>query len=151
MRVAFDTSVLVAALVAAHQHHARALPWLHAVAGGSLQGVVDAHTLGELWSVLTRLPLAMPIDGRSARASVLQVREQFEVVTLAPDVYLDAMDRCASKGLRSGAVFDAIHLAAAEARGVQALVTFNLGDFTRLATPASPTILAPPDPPAVVL
>jgi predicted nucleic acid-binding protein len=72
------------------------------------------------------------------------------VVTLAPQVYLDAMDRCASKGLRSGAVFDAIHLAAAEGAGVGALVTFNLVDFTRLATAASPKILAPPDPPAVV-
>ncbi len=48
MRVAFDTSVLVAALVASHLHHARALPWLHAVAKGTLDGVVDAHTLGEL-------------------------------------------------------------------------------------------------------
>jgi predicted nucleic acid-binding protein len=150
VRVAFDTSVLVAALVASHLHHARALPWLHAVAGGTLDGVVDAHTLGELWSVLTRLPLSPPIDGRSARASVLHVREQFEVLTLAPQVYLDAMDRCASKGLRSGAVFDAIHLAAAEAAGVGALVTFNLVDFSRLAMPASPRILAPPDPPAVV-
>jgi predicted nucleic acid-binding protein len=151
VRVAFDTSVLVAGLIVTHQHHARALPWLHAVALGSLQGVVDAHTLGEVWSVLTKLPVSPPIDGRAARTSVLHIRERFEVVTLPTDVYLAAIERCATKGLRSGAVFDAVHLAAAEASGVQALVTFNVSDFARLATPASPTIVAPPDPPAVVL
>jgi predicted nucleic acid-binding protein len=151
VRVAFDTSVLVAALVATHLHHARALPWLHAVADGSLEGMVDVHTLGELWSVLTKLPSSPPIDGPTARASVLRVRKLFDVVSLTPEHYLDAIDRCTSKGLRSGAIFDAIHLAAAEMSGARALTTFNGSDFTRLATPASPAVITPPDPPAVTL
>jgi predicted nucleic acid-binding protein len=151
MRVTFDTSVLVAALVEAHAHHTRALPWLKAVADGSLEGVVDVHTLAELWTTLTRLRVAPPIDGRVARASVFHVRTHFEVVTLPREVYLDAIDRCVSKGLRSAAMYDALHLVAAEASDVEALVTFNWADFRRLATPTSPTIRAPPDPPAVVL
>jgi predicted nucleic acid-binding protein len=53
MKVAFDTSVLVAALVATHRDHARALVWLRAVSSGAIEGVVSVHVLGEVWSVLT--------------------------------------------------------------------------------------------------
>jgi predicted nucleic acid-binding protein len=55
VKVAFDTSVLAAALVASHRDHARAMVWLSAVSEGTLDGVVSVHALSELWSVLTKL------------------------------------------------------------------------------------------------
>lgn len=64
-------------------------------------------------------------------------------------IYRDALDRCTSKGLRSGAIFDAVHLATAEAAGAEALVTFNERDFVRLSVAESPPIVVPPDPPAI--
>jgi predicted nucleic acid-binding protein len=75
----------------------------------------------------------------------------FEVVPLTIALYVAALDRCSSRGLRSGAIFDALHLAAAEAGGAEAVLTFNMGDFTRLSAAGGPRIVEPPDPPAIVL
>jgi hypothetical protein len=37
----------------------------------------------------------------------------------------------------------------AKVEGADLLLTFNTGDFARLAEPGSPRILAPPDPPGL--
>src|SRR5690349_16924355 len=114
MKVAFDTSVLVAAMLATHRDHARAAIWLSAVSSGALEGVVSVHVLGELWSVLTKLPVSPLISPSSANQAVNEVLARFEAAPLTLQIYRDALDRCTSKGLRSGAIFDALHLATAE-------------------------------------
>ncbi|MEP7126022.1 MAG: PIN domain-containing protein [Byssovorax sp.] len=110
MKVAFDTSVLVAAVLATHRDHARAVVWLNAVSSGTLEGVVSVHVLGELWSVLTKLPVSPPISPSIARQAVNDVLTRFEAAPLTVQIYREALDRCTSKGLRSGAIFDALHL-----------------------------------------
>jgi predicted nucleic acid-binding protein len=149
MLVAFDTSVLVAAQIASHRHHARALPWLRAVADGALEGMVNAHALAEVWSVLTKLPLSPPLDGRTAQAATLRIREKFRVLAMTPDIYEEAILRCTSRALRSGAIYDALHLVNAERNAARAVLTFNESDFIRLALPDSPRIVVPPEPPAI--
>lgn len=47
MKIVFDTSVLIAALLATHRDHARAIVWLTAVSEGRVDGVVSVHGLGE--------------------------------------------------------------------------------------------------------
>jgi predicted nucleic acid-binding protein len=149
MKVAFDTSVLVAAMLSTHRYHARAVAWLHSIPAGALEGVVSVHALGELWSVLTKLPVSPPVSPRTAREAINTILTQFEVVPLTVQIYQEALDRCTTKGLRSGAIFDALHLATAEAAGAASLITFNDRDFTRLSMAGSPPIVVPPDPPAV--
>lgn len=151
MKVAFDTSVLVAALHAPHRDHARAIVWLDAISTGALSGTISVHALSELWSVLTKLPVSPPISARTAREVIDDVQARFEAVPLTVQIYRQALLRCASRDLRSGAIFDALHLATAEAAGATALITFNERDFTRLLTADSPVIIVPPDPPAVVV
>jgi predicted nucleic acid-binding protein len=151
MKVAFDTSVLVAAVLSSHRDHERAVAWLSAVSAGQLDGVVGVHVLGELWSVLTKLPVSPPISPRMAREAVNDVLNRFEAKPLTVQIYREAIDRCTSKGLRSGAIFDALHLATAEAAGAEALLTFNERDFVRLSVAESPPIVVPPDPPAIRL
>lgn len=56
MRVLLDTSVLIAAVVEGHPAHAVAFPWLQRVKAGTDIGVVAAHSLAEMYAVLTRLP-----------------------------------------------------------------------------------------------
>lgn len=73
------------------------------------------------------------------------------VVTPLPESYLAATERCASRGLKSGVVFDALHLIEAERTGADVLLTFNPSDFERLATGAKPRIVVPPDPPSTQL
>jgi predicted nucleic acid-binding protein len=151
VKVVFDTSVLVAALLTSHRDHPRAIVWLSAVAAGDIEGAVSVHALGEVWSVLTKLPVTPPIAPAAARLAIGDILSQFETVSLTTRLYVEALDRCVTRGLRSGAIFDALHLATAEAAGAEALVTFNAKDFTRLALPSSPRIVVPPDPPAVAL
>lgn len=62
----FDTSTLVAALVEAHPAHERARAWLDKVRAGLHVGVVAAHTVAELYAILTRLPHRPPITPAEA-------------------------------------------------------------------------------------
>ena len=65
MKVLFDTSVLVASLVAKHPHHQRAMAVIERVLKGSDSAVVAAHALVETYSVLTRLPVTPRIGASS--------------------------------------------------------------------------------------
>jgi hypothetical protein len=69
----------------------------------------------------------------------------------ATALYADALARCAAHGLKSGVVFDALHLLDAERAGAEAFLTFNASDFLRLSHGPSPKIVVPPDPPSLLL
>jgi hypothetical protein len=98
--------------------------------------------------VLTRLPLDPPISPPLAEVAVDRVLAHIAPVALTAENYRLALRRCAERGVRSGAVFDALHLVCAESRRADGLVTFNPADFERLRVEGSPPILVPPDPPA---
>jgi predicted nucleic acid-binding protein len=57
VRVLFDTSVLVAAMTDGHTEHARCLTWLQRARDGKVEFVVAAHTLAELYAVLSSYPV----------------------------------------------------------------------------------------------
>jgi predicted nucleic acid-binding protein len=145
--LAFDTSVLVAALVEPHPFHRRALRWVEAVAAGRARGRTSWHAAAETWSVLTRLPLEPAISPAVAEIAIERLLQKIEAVEIDGETYRLAMRRCSERGVRSGAMFDAVHLVAAERSRADALVTFNPADFERLVGEASPRIVVPPDPP----
>ncbi|NJO96992.1 MAG: type II toxin-antitoxin system VapC family toxin [Pleurocapsa sp. CRU_1_2] len=62
MKVLFDTSVLVAAFEVSHSRHSVCLPWLQRAQEKEIDGYLSTHTLAELYSVLTRLPVRPPIS-----------------------------------------------------------------------------------------
>jgi len=68
MKVFLDTNVLVAACVADHEHHARALPLVQEVHQGEAEGFVSAHSLLETHAILTRLPPVPRIPPTQASA-----------------------------------------------------------------------------------
>ncbi len=143
MRIAFDTSVLVAGLVEAHPEFARASLWLDAADRGDITAVWAMHAYAETWSVLSRLPLAERLEPFTVTEILRALVAAHPPAELTLADYEEAAGRCAAAGVRSGAIFDALHLVLAERLGAQALLTFNLKDFTRL----SPQIraLEPPD------
>ena len=143
MKAAIDTSILVAAHVATHPHHTAASEWMAAITSGRVNGVVTVHALAEVWSVLTKLPIVPPILPASARMVVGGLPSDVQVVSLSQALYIEALDRCVSRGVVSGAVFDALHLVAAEHAGASVMLTFNEKDFVRLAAPGTPRILSP--------
>ena len=149
MKVAFDTSVVVAASVARHPHFARADPWLSAAMEGRIEGMVALHGLAETWATLTALPISPRVDGGQARRAMRRLA--LYLATAAPDLtlYESALDRCVDRGLASGAVYDALHVLSAERWQADLLLTLNVGHLQRLSQPDGPRVLAPPDPPSL--
>ncbi|MGK4002146.1 type II toxin-antitoxin system VapC family toxin [Sorangium sp. So ce1036] len=147
MKVALGTSVLVAALVGAHRHHARARCWLLAMETGQLQGTASWHAMSETWSVLTRLPVTPKIAPHAAWAAVRRLRTMLDLVPPTEHIYRAALARCTARQLTSGVVFDALHVVTAEEVRADALLTFNHAEFARLVDKERPRIVVPPDPP----
>ena len=134
MRVLADSSVLVAALLRSHPHHGRAAPVLDGAAGGTDTLLVAAHALAEAFSSLTALhtlhpQLTPPVVLRLLDEGVLAFAE---VVALDAADYRAVLQRMADLGLVSGAVYDGLHVRAAEKAGAEELVTFNGRDFRRM-------------------
>jgi len=109
--------------------------------------MICAHALAELYSVLTKIPEGL--SPAAARLTVANVPNRVRVVPPTIGAYQAAIDRCAQRSLRSGSVFDALHLVAAERKGAAALITFNRDDFARLSQGDTLRIIVPPDPPLV--
>ena len=147
MKVAFDTSVIVAALIEDHPHHARASWWLRA--RRKLDRVASWHAYAEVWAVLTALPMEPRVTGEVAAAVLARARRSVSFVAPRSTTYPTAVARCNARALRSGAVYDALHLVTAEGESADLFLTFNVDDFTRLAEPGGPRIVAPPEPPGM--
>ncbi len=151
MKVAFDTSVIVAGTHEMHPNHERAIVWVDAVLDQSIVGMVTWHALAEIWSVLTRMPAPARLTPEQAMRVVRRVQSVFQVCPTEPAAYDAALQRCTDRGFTSGVVFDALHLVSAEQTGADALLTFNGADFLRLVSSTSPRIVVPPDPPNAAL
>lgn len=137
MRVLFDTSALVTAVVSTLPHHRPALACYRQFRGGGsrAQGFCTTHALAEAYATLT----AMPLTPRISPADAAQlIRENFSrdltVLPLSASNYATAVERVAARGLASGVIYDALHLVAAEQHGCRRMYTYNLADFSRLGS-----------------
>lgn len=142
MKVAFDTSVLVPALAPALPAHAAAYAWIRAAMDGTLQGVMSWHAFAETWAVLTRLPIKPAPSPAAARDSLTSLRSTIHRLPLDGRAYDAAVARCVDLGLRSGAVFDALHVISAERAGADVIVTADVDDFERLLVSGSPRVVS---------
>jgi predicted nucleic acid-binding protein len=139
MSLLLDTSVIIASLDGDEPAHPACDRLL---AQGSHS--VYAHALAETFSILS--------GGRQTRrlrpALVAQLIEEsvlpfVQLVHLTGKETMTAIADCERRGVRGGAVYDLLHLAAARKAGAQALVTLDLRDFQALAKPGDPVIRAP--------
>ena len=144
MKILFDTSVLVAAMAKAHPAHDRALPWLKRVTLGEDEGVVSAHSLAELYAILTSLPIRPMISASDAREMIIRnVVNVFEVVALSDADYVQVIEHLASLGIVGGVTYDALILRAAIKADVDQVVTLNEKDFRRVYPELADKIVAP--------
>ena len=133
MKVLFDTSVLVAALIDSHPQFPIAFPWLLKVKHGEINGYIGTHTLAELYAVLLSLPTQRKISTtdiwRLIQQSILSV---FDVIDLTKSDYRIILQSIANYNIRGGATYDALIAQAASKAKVDKLLTFNPGHFQRL-------------------
>ena len=97
-----DTSVLVAAFAAWHDHHGVALP-----AVNRLQAVV-AHCLLETYSVLTRLPAPHRMAAAGISRQLHATFQRHRVLGLSPEEQRNLVATCAAQGVSGGSVYDAM-------------------------------------------
>ena len=135
-----DTSALVRALIAGLPSHAKARRYLDRARVGDATIAVSTHALAELFATITALP-TRPQHTPEDAASLIDSACQFvQVVELGTADYRQSIERMAHLDLSSGAVYDALHVAAAEKVEAAELVTFNGKDFQRMP-PQGPTEL----------
>ncbi len=144
MDIFFDTSVLAASAVRHHPHHPQAARAVNEVIGRSHSGYITAHSLAEMYAVLTRLPLQPMIHPTEARRIIEEnVVAHFHVLALAGKDYREVLRQMAGEGIKGGAVYDALLLHCARRKGCERIYTFHTGHFERLAPDLSGRICAP--------
>jgi len=144
MKEFLDTNVLVAACVADHEHHARALPVMQKVHEGKAEGFVSAHSILETYAILTRLPRVPRISSMQASTLIADnIVKYFSVVALTGKEYSELSLKLGQNNVVGGKAYDVLHLRCAEKCGADRIYTFNVRDFAQLAGQLTSRITAP--------
>lgn len=134
-----DTSVLVASLDPEEPTHARCNELLEE--GGNLLYV---HAIAESFSILTGGSQGRRVDADTAlRLLEESILPFVQPIALGAKEVLAALRQAKARGVRGGAVYDYLHLAAARKADAVALLTLNRRDFEALARPGDPEIRVP--------
>ena len=130
----FDTTVLAAASSRAHPHYARAFPALRRVISGRDMGFVSVHSIAEMYTSLTRMPVEPRIHpSEAARIIAENLLPHFETVPVAKKDYLEALATVERGGWAGAKIYDALILNCASKCNADRIYTFNLSDFQMLA------------------
>jgi predicted nucleic acid-binding protein len=144
MKILLDTSVLVAAMVEGHPAHGVALPWLQRIREQPETGLVAAHSVAELYAVLTTLPIHPRISPAMAQRLIRQnVLESCEIVPLSEEDYVAVIDHLSESGIAGGATYDALILYAALRADADRVLTLNPRDFQRIRPDLADRIQTP--------
>jgi predicted nucleic acid-binding protein len=134
VKICIDTSVLVAALVEDHPHFGRAANVLRSAAAKGIEAVASAHSLAELYGVLTRTPFTPRIYPSEARQMIEQsVVPHVGLIALSGADYRRIVAECSEAGWGGGMIYDALHIRAALKGQCDRLYTFNVKHFRALA------------------
>jgi predicted nucleic acid-binding protein len=134
MRVFLDTSVLVAAAVHAHAGYARAAAVWDRVQSGEDEGFISAHSLAEMYSVLTKSPPPVRHTPEQALLSIEEnVLKHFKIASLSGADYTALTREAALAGIQGGTIYDAVLLRCAVKAEAEAIYTLNLKHFQNIA------------------
>lgn len=125
-----DTSVIIAAVCAWHEHHAAAAGEIEKRLATGQKMAVDAHALVEAYAVLTRLPPPHRLAPEDAYAvlegSFITGRR---IISLAAAGTTALLRTLAREGVAGGQTYDAVIAASARRAKASALLTFNTAHF----------------------
>lgn len=144
MKILFDTSVMVSAMVEPHPAHGRALPWLKRAKAGEFDLFVASHSLAELYAVLTTLPVRPRISPRTAWRLIHEdVETLATIVPLSKSDYESTIRHISDMELSGGIVYDALIVQAAKKSGADHILTLNTDDFKNICPDVEDFILEP--------
>jgi predicted nucleic acid-binding protein len=137
----FDTSVLIAASDATDPRHPESRALLSSATPSN--SACGAHTLAEVYAVLSRFPGGKKVRPQFAGVIVEQIAARLTVVPLGADEYAATIRTVAQMGLGGGIVFDAVLLACARKVDAQHIYTWNEKHFRLIAPDLSNRITTP--------
>lgn len=143
MKVYIDTNYAIGLTLQTHDHHGRALTWLKGYKSRALTFHAGLHLLAEAYSTLTNGQY-YPFTPAVLRSRLLTNIES--MIDLTPQVgadYTRAFALADALDLRSGGIYDALHLACAERLGAEELWTFNERHFMRFHALTAVRIVVP--------
>jgi len=136
-----DTSVLIAVAQLKHEHHAASRKlWSQCALE---RAAVSAHTLAELYSSLTGMPLVLRISPRDAIVALDVFLERLTPIALTAEEYLEVLRRTAGLGRPGGVVYDALHLACARKIDAEIIYTWDVKHFKMVAPDLAERIVTP--------
>jgi predicted nucleic acid-binding protein len=124
---------MIASVSGWHEHHDLAANAIEDRLAAGHQMLVAAHSLVEMYSVMTRLPPGRRLSPSDARALVVESFVNLgTIISLSAQAYIDLLTWLESHGIAGGRTYDALIVAAAEAGGADTVLTLNARDFTAL-------------------
>jgi len=133
MKILFDTSIILAALVENHPKHEEALPWFQQAKAKEFDLVIASHTLAELYAVLSTLPIRPRISPAIAWKLIHENIDKVAVIiSLSPDEYSSTIKKMSDLGLIGGIIYDALIAKVAQKAKVERLLTLNIEHFRRV-------------------
>lgn len=127
MKAYWDTSALIEAIIAT--------PAAVSAFDADHERITRAHTLAETFSQLTKGTLkdsagqTIALQADDAAKTIEAWAGRMTIVSLDGRQTLDALRQAQRKGIRGGAVYDYLHIIAAELERADKIYTLNFRDF----------------------
>jgi predicted nucleic acid-binding protein len=135
------TSVLVAAFYGDHTHHTASLEVFTRFS--KKDGCCAAHSLFEVYSVLTRMTGKHRISSEQPLLFINNIRERLTIVGLTADEYAKTLQTFAELGVVGGAIYDALLAGCALKASAETLFTWNIRHYSQLGPKIAPLLQTP--------
>ncbi len=141
MKAFLDTSVLVATFYGDHEHHEPSFGLF--VRQDKKNACVAAHSLAEVYSVLTGMPGKDRASSDEALLFLGNVHERLTIVALDQDEYFRIIEAASAAGVSGGGIYDYLLAACAMKAKAESIYTWNLKHFTHLGPEIAALVKTP--------
>jgi predicted nucleic acid-binding protein len=141
VKIFFDTSVLIAAVLVQHVHHQpSSAAYLKA---DKKNASCAAHTLAEVYASLTRLPGPQRMGGDQALLFLEDIRRRLTIITLDEEDYCSAIASSVAEGVVGGTIYDALLAKCALKANAMTIYTWDLDHFRLLGPEVARRVQSP--------
>jgi predicted nucleic acid-binding protein len=141
MKHFFDTSALLPVFLEDHRHHEQSHKAF--LAANKKQSCCAAHSLAEIYSVVTRLPGKHRLSGDQALLFLEDVNARLSLISLSGEEYFLAAKMAAARGIVGGTFYDALIVYCAQKAEAELIYTWNLKHFQQFGPEISRRLRAP--------
>ena len=141
MKAFLDTSVLIATFYGDHEHHVDSKNLFLRFEKNEV--CCAAHSLPEVYSVLTGMPGKNRVSGDEALLFLGDIQERLSIVALNDKEYFKAVESAAAADVCGGGIYDAVLAYCALKSNADKIFTWNLKDFSRLGSEIAARAITP--------